>query len=108
MSCGQGNGNGNGFSSLYFTEGDTQPPMTIGFPYDISAKTISVLVERPDGTTFERAATKPNNHQALVEWQDTDWVEGCSRLWIKIVDGTEVTTLEPIGVKVGKKPVVSP
>lgn len=70
-----------------YTEGDSQPPIVASFPFAIDGYTeIAAVVERPDGTLFERAGTVLNPNQVEFTWTASDWVTGCSLLVFRLTD----------------------
>lgn len=89
-----------------YTEGDINPVLIVAFRFDISAFTeIAAIVERPDGTVFERIAAILNANQAQFTWQATDWLAGCSQLTVRLLDaGSLPSHVPPILVEVKDKP----
>lgn len=73
-----------------YTEGDVLPPVIAAFPFDISTfNEIAAIVERPDGTVFERVGVPVNSHQTQFNWTATDWVEGCSHVTLRLKDAAD-------------------
>jgi len=85
-----------------YTVGDRLPYLAMVVEdVDLTAGyTVTAQVERPDGTFFERVASILSEDTAQVDWLDTDWLEGCSRLTIKLEDaGGLIETSGPVIVK---------
>lgn len=89
-----------------YTAGDTKPPLIAAFKFDISTFTdVVAVVERSDGTAFERSATILNANQAQFDWTSTDWIAGCSQLTVRLEDaGANPSHVPPIIVNVRPLP----
>jgi hypothetical protein len=73
-----------------YTEGDVLPFVIAAFPFDISTfNEIAAIVERPDATVFERVGVAANAHQVQFNWIATDWIEGCSRMTLRLKDASD-------------------
>ena len=88
-----------------YTEGDTEPKFGVALDKPIAGLTITALVERPDGTGFERVAVGVTTKFAQWTWLATDWQDGCSQLSVKLDDGSGgIETSPPIIVETRAKP----
>lgn len=71
-----------------YTEGDTLPDgILIMQGVNLTGITVTALVERPDGTGFERPGIQIETDTIKFTWTDTDWLKGCSQISFKFDDG---------------------
>ena len=88
-----------------YTAGDRLPAIVAAFKFDISAFTIFAVVERPDGTSFEREMVNLNAQQTQLNLLATDLIKGCTQLTLRVEDGSgKPSHTPPIIIPVKPKP----
>ena len=93
-----------------YTEGDRFPDLLFVISdFDLTGYLVDFLVERPNGTGFERAGILLSPNQVKGTLLSTDWIAGCSQLTVRFTaPGGEPQHAGPILVNTKPKPTITP